>query len=68
MTDVDVLRDTLDAIHILDMRLVDCDGRLSRRIVSRAIEHLEASLLAHVTGPHTKWKVTNWNVIEGGEL
>jgi hypothetical protein len=42
---------TLDAIRWLDRQLADCEGPVARGIVARAIAHLEAALLAHLTGP-----------------
>lgn len=44
------LADTLDAIDRLELQLTDCDGPVARGIVQRAVAHLEASLLQHLTG------------------
>jgi hypothetical protein len=46
------LPSTLAAIKSLDLQLCDCDGVVARGVVTRAIAHLDTSLLLHLTGPH----------------
>lgn len=47
----DHLAATMDALRRLDLHLVDPEtGLLARGILTRAIAHLETSLLEHLTG------------------
>ena len=62
------LPSTLAAIKSLDLQLCDCDGVVARGVVTRAIAHLDASLILHLTGPHTpptsRRRPTNWQPYE----